>query len=208
MPKNSFLYGLESEYDYDKVKEKSHDTRQIGLSKYITFSEGKFDKWCVYLVKRGKDQKFHAYAPHDTYYFERIYWLGTNPRLKLSLQKVYRDFLYLYYISNENTLYDENGYKIINDEVLRKIHDLCVNDYKEEWEIAEEQFCLVYYGMIAEENKKNSIIGSAMKMYGLHDLLISQRGIEASACHTKCKHVKNIFDEYKNIGIVPYHKNC
>ena len=54
MTKKSFIYGLESEYDYDKVKEKSHDTRQIGLSKYITFSDGKFDNWCVYLVKRGK----------------------------------------------------------------------------------------------------------------------------------------------------------
>jgi len=127
----------------------------------IVFDAGKFDNWCVYIVKDGKRQ-----APRDTEYFEFFAELAK----KFSREKVYADFIKIY---NKTTCsLDEKVVKLISR--VSKTYD----DSQQE---IEKWFIIIYAGMIAEENKKYAVLKKRVKRLGIHTLLFEEKSADYSA---------------------------
>jgi hypothetical protein len=128
--------------------------KHLQNNRKVIFDTGRFDNWCVYVVESNGDKK----APFDETYFSDLY----NISQKYLRNKVYDDFVRIY----------EKTTKSIDPSVLVLINEI-VSTYAEEDEIIVEQwFTVIYAGMIAEENKQNTILKKRVKRLGLHQVLI------------------------------------
>lgn len=128
----------------------------------IEFDKGSFDNWCVFLKKENE----RRYAPKDVEYFSALKQLG-NKHLH---QKIYDDFL-LYY--NHTT-------KNVSKKVLRIITEIA-ETYDEDAEEMDIWFSVIYAGMVAEENKENSILGKRIKRLGMYQVLCENMDAEKAA---------------------------
>ena len=134
----------------------------------VEFDSGKFDEWCVYLSKPGLSR----YAPTDIEYFS---WLKQQSII-FGEAKIYNDFISFYEVTG----------KEIETTVLDKITSLS-NDYGLVAEEADTWFTVIYAGMIAEENKTNTILKKRIKRLGLHQLLLENFKAEEAANFSKNK---------------------
>jgi len=100
----------------------------------VIFDRGSFDEWCVYIVD-GKER----FAPTDSWYFS-ILLEFTKDR---DAGAIYIDFVRIY---NQTT-------EAVAEDTLLLIHDISTQ-YADPAR-ARIIFTVLYYGMIAEENKKN-----------------------------------------------------
>lgn len=142
-------------------------------NKYLTFNRGKFDEWCVYEVEENGLKK----APLDIEYFRDLKKISDifNPDM------LYDDFIILY---NETTSeFDE--FEIVNIENLVAHYDEYANEIF-------RIFCILYMGMIAEENKRNTRLGKRIKRLGVYNLLIKKFSPEYCANFMKGMNWKKI----------------
>lgn len=132
----------------------------------LTFDNGKFDKWCVYKIENGK-----RYAPKDKDYFEEILYFVK----KYGVNTFYRDFVKLYKRTNKG----------IEPSVLRMIKLISIK-YEENKQM-EILLTILYMGMIAEENKKNTKLGKRIKRLGVYTLLFEGMDLDYSVNYMKNK---------------------
>lgn len=134
----------------------------------IEFDKGNFDNWCVYVTKPNGER----FAPKDTQYFSRFKKLGKI----YGHEKIYDDFVVIY---NRTT-------RKINPNVLQLIASLS-SFYKADSLEMEIWFNVLYAGMVAEENKENTILKKRIKRLGIYQLLIDQISPEEAAIFSKGK---------------------
>lgn len=129
----------------------------------LGYDTGNFDNYCIYVTSpSGK-----RYAPKDTDYFERLYRLGQ----RFGINQVYEDFVSIY----------DKVHKKVEQEVLVDFITELSQHYDDKALLADINFSILYLGMIAEENKENSILGKRIKRLGVHTLLLENLPIDKAA---------------------------
>ena len=176
----------------------------------IFFARGAIDEWCAYIAKCDDTGVWHLYAPKDKFYFERIFYVAymqekAYPSRKYSpFHKLFNE---LYYIAN--IMYADPTH--IKADICEQI-DKIVNFYREENEEYVDMLATamyeIYYGMVAEENKENTILGRTIKIIGLHDMLIDRIGVDAACDRNRNVKVDRIKAECNNMGYIWLARNA
>ena len=125
----------------------------------ITFSDGSvldgrgaFDDWCIYLTRPN----IAKYAPRDVEYFSCLQQLGQQ----YGSDVVYKDFVAIYNATTNHL--DKNVMLRIKRRSKKYGNDMLT---------CQIVFCLLYMGMVAEENKQNAILGKRIKHLGVYQIL-------------------------------------
>lgn len=111
----------------------------------ISFDQGGFDAWCVYVQRPGETRK----APKDSQYFAAMLELGNTH----GCQHLYNDFVVIY---NQTT-------SDIDPKILDLILQISEKYGNDSLEIA-ILFTVIYAGMIAEENKTGAILKKGLNI--------------------------------------------
>jgi len=155
--------------------------KKLKNNKQVIFDRGKFDDWCVHIVEHDGSK----FAPCDEVYFSELQQISKH----YPEGKVYNDFLKIY----------EKTDKAINPEVIDLI-DSIVQTYKEEHRVKVEQwFTVIYAGMIAEENKKNTKLGKRIKHLGIYQVLVLHKEPAYAAkfsYHKKWRELDKLMRQY------------
>ena len=201
------------------------------LKHYFLFSRGKFDNFCYYRCDVHDDGTISIYAAKDEYYFERILALDiiktvTRQDIYNDFMALYqyvithrrRAVSYYNDIDNPSELYVDNPslesclkYGIVNTAdlsiILRDgskfIDELVENRFKsfELQRFAKVLFYHVYGGMIAEENKMGTLLGSSIKINGLRRILLDDVPVDIAATCDCGRNWKEIENECLSHGI-------
>jgi hypothetical protein len=134
----------------------------------LTFDEGSFDNWCVYLQMPNQAK----YAPTDLQYFTRLQQLGEI----YGHQKIYDDFISFYTQTNHQ----------IDQQILNLIRNISSAYIDNQLEI-EKLFTIVYAGMIAEENKEHAVLKKRIKRLGMNQLLLEKLPPEYAVNYSRGK---------------------
>lgn len=139
----------------------------------VTFDQGSFDEWCVYLQRNGQ----RKYAPTDVDYFDFFKKMG----LRFGNERVYKDFCSIYNLTD----YTVNP-KVLN--LITQISDTYGNDAIE----MDIWLSVIYGGMVAEENKKNMKLKKRIKRLGMYQLLIEGLPSAIAAHYSRGKKWKEL----------------
>lgn len=156
----------------------------------IFFGVGDLDDRAVYVGQKMLDSTFLCGRPRDVYYFEVLQKLGA----KYGGSFVYAD---VEYVGHRVPLFRGNAGNIeLGRPVLSDIHWLAGHYTDADdayW--AEEALCCTYYGMVAEENKRNASLGSTVKLNGLYKVL--KLGVPVMTAADCCRNMPaaEIYDE-------------
>ena len=140
---------------------------------YLTFEQGKFDNWCVYL----RHTNGYAVVPKDEEYFEKVLFLSNN----FDANKVYNDFLKIY----------NNTSDAINLETLNNIYQIS-RDYGQYADLWWLIFTIIYAAMIAEENKEHAILKKRIKALGIYQVLFENFSPYQASIFSKKKNWKEL----------------
>ena len=133
----------------------------------VVFDQGKFDSWCVYLVRTNGSR----YAPKDVEYFIGLQKLAAfYPK-----GKIFADFLEICHRTNQE----------LNPEVLLFIEQLAATYTTEHQNLMEQWFTVLYAGMVAEENKEHAILKKRIKLLGMHQILVEHISPDNAAAFSK-----------------------
>jgi len=135
----------------------------------VVFDNGRFDGWCVYVID-GQTR----FAPTDSWYFQ-ILKDFTQYRAP---SDIYQDFIGIYELTDET----------IREEVLLLIHTISAQ-YADTAKAA-TIFKVLYYGMIAEENKKSPLgerlpLRKRIKRLGVYQVLLENLSPEQAANYSR-----------------------
>ena len=181
--------------------------------KWIAFAQGKKDLWCVYLCENISHndptlEERYCFIPKDTYYFERINWLGTLSAYGITPEMLYGHFYYIYtlcchYKKSVSLNVIETINAIVNQYYApyNKIADFDFADF------VREQFMLVYAAMVAEEfyvrgDGTPTLFGPLIKMLALHRILMEHKPYKEIASCYNCVKADDIRNEAIRLGIV------
>lgn len=139
----------------------------------LEFDSGSFDSWCVYLTRPQQLR----YAPRDTEYFSKLKFFGHSH----TPQKIYNDFVTFYTPTNRNI-----DLKILN--LITRLAD----DYGTDAEEMDIWFSVIYAGMVAEENKANTILKKRIKRLAMYQVLIEGLDPDLAANFSKGKKWKEL----------------
>ena len=120
---------------------------------FLEFAQGKFDDWCIYLTR--PNQK--SYAPRDEIYFAELLQYGN----KHGARQIYDDFISIYDLSDWE----------LKDDVFQHIHDISQKFGEDSLEL-EILYSILYMGMVAENNKKFTVLKKRVKRLGVHQVLV------------------------------------
>ena len=93
---------------------------------------------------------------------------------------------------------------IVDNDVIAWIDKVTVEHYGQYSDMAKELFMLVYYGMVGEENRPNTKLGSLIKILGLTKLLINQDAPDVAANCMRDKPWQLIKAECDALGLTRY----
>ena len=85
---------------------------------------------------------------------------------------------------------------------MQEIFQLCKTEYPQSYAMAQECFTLIYYGMVAEENKANTVAGREIKMNGIHKVLMERYPVDIAATCQCQRPVREILDENRKFGLI------
>lgn len=148
-------------------------TREVYLKhsdSKVIFERGRFDDFCVYIVKNDNRK-----APTDVAYFDFFKKINDeNQNLE-----VYNDFV---------TVYEETS-NIVEQNTLGIIDDIVINSGLEgdDKKVYEGYLVVIYFAMIAEENKANTRLGKRIKRLGMYNLLIENESPSIAANSSRGK---------------------
>lgn len=145
-----------------------HNPTRLTNHSVVFFGRGKFDDWCVFL--RSPEGK--TTAPRDVEYFSQLRTIGN----RFGRQKLYGDFV---------SVYAPTG-KIVDPMILWRIKRLSLQ-YGEMTDEVEQWLTVVYYAMVAEENKEHAILKKRVKRLGIHQILMEDKSPEQAATFSKGK---------------------
>ena len=166
--------------------------------KRIFFGRGKIDGFCVYVAKPEWNNNRMSYetkcaAPNDSYYFSMCRYLADR----------YGDwFVYSHIL----TIGHMTG-RYINKKVINIIYEFArgYNAHPDDKETAYSAFMMIYYGMIAEENKiihgRPSRVGKVIKLLCLHKYIVEHDDLQAVCDCCKDQAPGAILFEAKQRGI-------
>lgn len=164
--------------------------RHMSSGRRIFFGVGQFDDFAVYVGQTCPDGVFRCGRPSDKYYFDILRNLGE----KYGNSAVYADVEYIFH---RTTLFrDASKNVVLSDAVIEDIKWLA-RHYSDGDDVywAEEAFFCVYYGMVAEENKRNSQLGAAVKLNGVHKILKQGVPVSVAADCNRGVDAVRIYDE-------------
>jgi hypothetical protein len=148
---------------------------------YLEFDRGKFDRWCVYYVNpRG-----FRFAPKDIEYFTDLQDLAAT----YSITQVYESFVKVYIDTNQEIL------PSILSLIDRESRQYSSNSLR-----MAKLLSILYAGMIAEENKKGTILKKRIKRLGVHQLLIEAMPPVIAASFSRNKNWQILDQECKVRG--------
>lgn len=133
----------------------SEEIKRFSDGSILEYGPGKFDKWCVYLTRPGKNRA----PPTDSEYFDDLVQLGTT----YTNQTVYLDFEQLYILVRKARNISPTGHKLIESFSEKYGPDAL------RFEIL---FTILYAAMVAEEQKANTKLGAKIKRLGVHQILM------------------------------------
>lgn len=136
---------------------------------YLTFDDGKFDSWCVYLRMPNGE----SWIPKDVEYFEWLVEYGKQ----YGSNKIYNDFIKFYDVTTQEV-----------EESVKRIIDEISLSYGDDREMMKKIFSIIYMAMIAENNKKNTKLGKRIKRLGIYCLLV--KGYDAKQAASFMRHMK------------------
>lgn len=122
----------------------------------IWFGKGNFDDWCVFVKEKGE---IKCYTDKD--YFNVIKSLSKI----YGVEMVYDDFKTIYFSVNEQ--FD-----------IHKMVSKCESVAKHYAEKTLKWWIVLYMTMVAEENKKNKILGKRIKHLGIYNILFDKYEID------------------------------
>ena len=128
-------------------------TRTFSDGSFLEFAPGKFDDWCVYLTRPNQER----YAPRDEIYFFDLLQYGNVHGAK----NIYDDFVSIYDLATTD----------LDNAVFDHIHSISSKYGDDALEI-EILYAILYMGMVAENNKKNTVLKKRVKRLGVHQVLI------------------------------------
>lgn len=134
---------------------------------HLEFGKGRIDNWCVYLCRHGK-----RVAPKDYVYFEGMIIFSK----KYGVDTIYDDFVEIY----------KKTSKSFSQNVCEYIKSISKKYKKDSLNIS-IMFTLLYMTMIAEENKKNAILGKRVKRLGVYQILFDNMSIYDATVFSKNK---------------------
>lgn len=150
-------------------------TTTLGKWASISFTQGRFDGWCIEVIAPDTPK-----YPTDEWYFTKLVEYADQ----VGTERVYNDFV---------TMYDLTT-KEFSQDAVRTIVEMVAEDYPVDARLV---FLILYYGMVAEENKENTKLGKRIKRLGVHELLVygdpphiaahSTRGNIWQAIQDKCR---------------------
>jgi len=123
----------------------------------IKFDKGKFDNFCVYIITYMDNNSVTKHAPKDVEYFKDL----------VHLKKIYGVQIY-----NLFTKIYDNTSKKLNLNVADSIINYCDKFFIADKILCKKTFLILYYSMVAEENKVNTKLGKKIKRLGVHQILI------------------------------------
>ena len=133
--------------------------RELTLSKSrVVFQRGSFDDFCVYVISSST-----KVAPLDLDYFKFMKYLA---------DKVGRETVYNYFVD----IYDKTSRTVVSevlDLIVKQAKSLCVSE--RDAMTYEGYMTVIYFAMVAEENKANTKLGKRIKRLGMYELIMLDR---------------------------------
>lgn len=151
----------------------------------IKFDKGKFDNFCVYITNYENKIPIKKIAPKDKEYFEDL----------LNLKKNYGKIIYDLFVK----IYQKSN-KELNLSLAKKIIYFCDKHFITGNKLSKKTFLVLYYSMVAEENKSNTKLGKKIKRLGVHQILIENQNPSFAANYSKGMKWHEIEKECKNRG--------
>jgi hypothetical protein len=145
----------------------------------LFFGGGKFDDWCIYVAR--KDSKDFMF-PLDSWYFTEL------KRINDEQPEVYEDFVRIYEVTTKET----------NQDVIDLIRELA-SKYDEK-HLVELIYSILYAGMIAEENKENTMLGKRIKRLGMYQTLVDNMEPATAANFSRGMRWQEIDEQCKKRG--------
>lgn len=132
----------------------------------VGFETGSFDDWQVNII----DQNGEKHAPLDREYFSELLVLKDL----IGAEETYELFVKIF----------EKTEKTVDPRVIRFISEVAeeLNEIKSDIDIL---FTIIYYTMIAEENKSFTKLGKRIKRLGIHQILIEGMNERTAANYSK-----------------------
>jgi hypothetical protein len=140
---------------------------------FLEFSQGKFDSFCVFEVMPNGNRK----PPRDADYFQVLMDCSSY----LDALTVYKDFV---------CVYDSTG-QLVEQEVVKSIFVLAEKYGTEKLKFA-KAMCMIYAGMIAENNKAFTKLGKRIKRLGVYVLLMEEGSLHFAANFMRGKNWREI----------------
>lgn len=141
-------------------------TRTFSDGSFLEFAPGKFDDWCVYLTRPNQER----YAPRDEIYFYDLLQFGNVHGAK----NIYDDFVSIYERANTD----------LDEAVFDFIHSIA-SKYEDDSLEIEILYAILYMGMVAENNKKNTVLKKRVKRLGVHQVLLEGMRPREAANYSK-----------------------
>lgn len=151
----------------------------------VEFGHGKFDDFCVYYKP---EQNSAPKTPKDTGYFNALLSLSK----KYGTEMVYKDFVNLYNMTDNDT----------KPEVIAEIQRMSLkyrNHPRHPFAFC-VVFTILYFTMVAEENKENAILKKRIKRLGVHMVLIDGVPSDVAANFSKGKNWRTLSDICRSKG--------
>ena len=140
--------------------------KEFGRGMSLSFGRGNFDDWAI-IVKHPT----YPRMPTDEWYFKKLVKFS----LYSSPVELYEQFVAIYDVTT----------KKVEQEVLDMISGIA-KKYPNPIEV-DIVFCILYMGMIAEENKEGAILGKKIKRLGVYQTLVEGLHTSISAHYSRGK---------------------
>lgn len=174
-PAPSRYYHVPAEYLSEEfLRDCCRDVTFYDEDTVICFSTFDIDEWAALVLRKNHETgQYEVAAPLDVYYLS-----GVKKIMEMSPK--YRDALYghmMYIFRHCCVAWDpatKKGTYAISDDVIGYIGRACTY-YGEHAECVRKLMLHLYYGMIAEEQKENSVLGRTIKMIAIHRIFKAVR---------------------------------
>ena len=152
------------------------DALKLENDTVVFFDRGKFDDWCVYVQEEGNNK----WAPRDPEYFAYFQEVAS----RYGKEKVYDDFVQIY--------------SAVGDSVDSKTTNLILeisNSYEEQDRLLVQlNFSVMYFGMIAERNKRYAVLKERIKRLGFHQVIVEGMEPAVAANFSRGKKAKELIE--------------
>lgn len=160
------------------------DVARLTEGSYICLCCGKFDWYAAVVVRKMPDGKYAFLYAKDAYYFEALRRLMTLDGT-LYREPLYQDIKVVYQCcwTDEDEAVDGSCNTVhvpdwaIDRDVVGYIEVACVK-YGEYADCAKQVMLHIYYGMVAEEQKANAIVGRMIKMAAVQAIYEDPFGVD------------------------------